>query len=302
MSEDLGTEWKMAMLAGDFERAWRASDRIRASQTPDPHRFWQGEPFDGKRVMLRCLHGFGDSIQFLRYVPRLRQRASNVCIEVAPRFRELATRLDGVGDVITWGDDSSAAAAEWDVQMEVTELPYIFRTQVAELPLAVRYLHPGAYPDPPRNRAAQVGLVWTSGDWNPSRSIDFELLQPLFQVPGCEFWNLQPTAAPETAGSFLRENESCRQSVLRLAESIAGLDLVITVDTLAAHLAGAMGVRAWVLLQRAADWRWMQVREDSPWYPSLRLFRQPAEGDWVSVIRRVAAELRTLNEPDRRKA
>ena len=278
----LGEEWLEAMLAGDFERAWRASDRIRTLGYADPHRFWLGEDFAGKRVMLRCLHGFGDSVQFLRFVPMLRARAQSVCVEVAPRFVELARCLVGVDEVITWADD----APKWDVQMEVTELPYLFRTQLADLPVAEDYLRV----EPTDGSAGQrrVGIVWRAGEWNPSREVRFDLLTPLLEMNGFEFWNL--TQGP--AEGPMKVDEASRGSLLDLAKRIASLDLVITVDTLAAHLAGALGVPAWVLLKQDCDWRWMRVREDSPWYPSVRLFRQEDGGGWEAVIERVAQALR----------
>jgi hypothetical protein len=269
------------MLRGDFAQAWRASDRIRQRGAPDPHRFWQGEPLAGRRVILRCLHGFGDAVQFLRYAPNLRALASHVTVEVPPRLLELARCFDGVDEVITWDDEAPA----WDVQIEVMELAYFFRTQLTDLPIATRYLRLPA--SPPRS-GFRVGLAWTSGDWNPARSIPFPLVQPLLAPPGCEFINLQHHAEPACA---LLPDPQASASVFGLASTIAQLDLAITVDTLAAHLAGALGIPCWVLLQHDADWRWMLNRDDSPWYPSLRLFRQPSPGDWVSVIKAVSSQL-----------
>ena len=292
MSQALAAQWNRAMLVGDLERAWQASDRIRATGTPDPHRFWQGEPFAGKRVMLRSLHGFGDAVQFLRYVSRLRQVVAGLCIEVAPRLVELTRYLDGIDEVVTWGEQAPAQKPTYHVQMEVTELPYIFRTQLADLPIRTRYLRVPASVNPPDRHSFNVGLVWTSGAWNSARSIPLDLLEPLLHTPGCTFWNLQPEPGPTHLP--LCEDLTCRQTVVGLAQRIATLDLVITVDTLAAHLAGAIGVPAWVLLQHTPDWRWMLDRADSPWYPSLRLFRQLTPGDWPGVIAQIHLALCNL--------
>jgi hypothetical protein len=287
--------WMAYMLLGDFELAWCESDAIRRRGAPDPHRFWQGESLHGKRVMLRCLHGFGDAAQFLRYVPRLRNIASDLIVEVPPRFRELASCFEGVEEVITWGDGAPAPPPEWDVQIESVELPFVFRTQFSDLPLATNYLKVPMRSD--RTLAVaiasrdvlRVGLVWTSGAWNPKRSIAFARMRSLLEIDGCEFWSLQ--GGPELAeresfpaDTMLREDPSCRNSIKGLAVRISQLDLVITVDTLAAHLAGALGVPAWLLLHHAADWRWLHQVDKSPWYPSLRLFRQPEPGDWKGVI------------------
>ena len=299
--------WMVSMLRGDFASAWKESDAICRRSAPDPHRFWNGEEIRGKSLIVRCLHGFGDAVQFLRYAPALRSIAKEVIFEVAPRFVELARCFDGVVHVITWGEGAPRTAPEWDVQMEVTELPYFFRTQVRDLPITERYLR---LPDHVVARVgnemgssarARVGVVWSAGEWNPSRGVPFDQLAPLQESAGCEFWNLQgPEAATQDlAYDGLREARGCRDSILTLAAVICELDLVITVDTLAAHLAGALGVPSWVMLQYAADWRWMAHTSLSPWYPSLRLFRQPRPGDWESVIADVQSALRAWSSNER---
>ena len=297
--------WMAAMLRGDFEAAWRESDGIVRRGGIDPHRFWNGEDIRGKRVMVRCLHGFGDAIQFLRYLPRISELAAEVIVEVPPRMVSLAPLLMGMGRVVTWGEGTPATAPSWDVQIEVMELPYLFRTTMRELPLAVDYLRvPGAeVADAGRAmgeaRGLRVGLVWAAGDWNPGRSIPLGHLEPLVAAGGAEFWSLQGGAAQEAASEWvraglLRDGAVCGDGLRVLAAVIANLDLVISVDTLAVHLAGAMGKPAWVLLQHAADWRWMTERSDSPWYPRARLFRQGREGDWDGVVRSAVAELGRL--------
>jgi hypothetical protein len=295
--------WMAAMLGGDFEAAWRESDAIRRRGAPDLNRFWKREDLRGKTVIIRCLHGLGDAVQFLRYIPILKATALKVLVEVPPGLLELASCFDGIDHALTWGEQAPTSPPRWDVQVEVTELPYIFRTQLRDLPIAERYLQlPSARLSSAASRSRtsnsmHVGVVWSSGEWNTARSIPLALLQPLLNVPGCEFWNLQGGDARSDwrdLGDFptLHSAPECANSVLCLAELIAQLDLVITPDTLAAHLAGALGVRTWVLLQKSADWRWMLHRQDSPWYPSMRLFRQAIRGDWTSVI----AEVRTRLE------
>ncbi len=284
------------MLEGDFEAAWRESDAIRARGAADPHRFWNGEAVAGAKVIVRCLHGFGDAVQMLRYAPRLGEMASRLIFEVPPRLLPLARCFRGVEEAITWGSLAPSEPPEWDVQVEVMELPYLFRTTVAELPIATRYLAlpekivqstSDAMGSPTRPR---IGLVWAGGEWNPRRSVSLELLEPLLLRQSAEFWSLQGGAAAGDAadwigaGAMRDATAVCGDGLLALAGTIQNLDLVITVDTLAAHLAGALGKPAWVLLQHAADWRWMRAREDSPWYPTLRIFRQPAPGDWRGAV------------------
>ncbi len=291
--------WMAFMLRGDFASAWCESDAIRRRGAPDPHRFWNGEDIRGRRLIVRCLHGFGDAVQFLRHAPALRQIAAEVIFEVPPRFVELARYFDGVDNVITWGEPASRP--QWDVQMEVMELPYFFRTELNDLPLREKYLH---LPDRVLHSVTQemrdstrprVGVVWNAGQWNPSRAVPFSALAPLLESADCEFWSLQgPDAVAEGTSydrHFLREVPGGRDSILMLAAVIAQLDLVLTVDTLAAHLAGALSTPAWVILQHAADWRWMTETARSPWYPSLRLFRQCRPGDWTGVVAEVQRSL-----------
>lgn len=299
--------WIAHMLAGDFASAWRESDSIRRQGAPDPHRMWNGERLERRRIIVRCLHGFGDAIQFLRYARCLQSLAAEVTFEVPPALLELATCLKGVRRVITWGERAPSAPIIWDSQIEVTELPYIFRTEISDLPVAERYLRL-----PPSHRDSigrtmgsssipRVGVVWAAGDWNPSRSIPFSIFREILSSTDCEFWSLQGGAAQSDwdvlpFSSQLRDSAYLGPGLMTLACVISQLDLVITVDTLAAHLAGAMGIPAWLLLQHAADWRWMAHGNTSPWYPSLHLFRQPVSGDWQSLIQQVREELHTWTQ------
>jgi hypothetical protein len=294
--------WLLAMLRGDFEAAWRESDAIRRRGAPDPNRFWMGEDITGKRVILRCLHGLGDAVQFLRYAPMLRQGAAKLIVETPPALVELAPYFDGVDEVITWGESAPRAKPSWDVQMEILELPYVFRTQLRDLPIATEYLRlprpvvESVAPRPTCADSLHVGLVWACGEWNPARSVPIELLRSVVDVDGCEFWNLQGGACRSDwellgASDRLHDAYELSNTVLRLAALISHLDVVITPDTLAAHLAGALGVPAFVMLEHAADWRWMQRREDSPWYSSLRLFQQPKDGDWSGAVELVKRAL-----------
>ena len=295
-----GGLWMTYMLLGDFAAAWRQSDRLRERGAPDPHRFWKGESIDGKRLMLRCLHGFGDAVQMLRYLPMLQQRCASVTLEVPPRLLALAPCFTDAGNVITWGEAAPAEQPAWDVQVEIMELPYLLRTVCADLPIATRYL---SVPPAAQRAVAplmsgthkRVGVVWSTGEWNRTRVIPFECIQALVKDTGIEFWNLQGGAEHDEwnalAGKNLRDGAEVGDGIVTLAALIQQMDLVITADTLAAHLAGALGKPAWVVLQYAADWRWMHARASSPWYPSLRLFRQPRAGDWGTPMAQVQAAL-----------
>ncbi len=299
-----GGRWMAHMLLGNFAAAWRESDAIRQRGRPDPHRFWNGEDLRGKRLMLRSLHGFGDAVQMFRFLPRLQACARELIVEVPPRLVDLAPYFTGMGRVITWGAEAPAVTPPWDVQMEVMELPYALRVTAEELEPRQGYLQ---LPQSMRSHVQQVmrpaqrprvGVVWSAGHWNPSRSIPFGTFGSLLDVSSVEFWSLQGDGegrywASAGQDGARRDVYEVGDGILSLAAVIEQLDLVITVDTLAAHLAGALGVPCWVLLQQQADWRWMAAREDSPWYPSLRLWRQHVHGDWMSLLQRVRAALQT---------
>lgn len=304
--------WMSHMLLGNFEAAWRESDAIRERGAPDPHRMWDGKPLNGRRVIVRCLHGFGDAVQFLRYTPRLRSITSELTIEVPPAMLRIVRYFDGVGHAVTWGKRVSSASVAWDAQVEITELPYIFRTGVQHLPITERYLRlPRSHQCRVRRIMGQpermrVGVVWAAGEWDRSRSIPFSVFEPLLSEPGCEYWNLQGGEGHEDwtrLPSSRNYRDICEigDGLVNLAATICELDLVITVDTLAAHLAGALGKPAWVLLQHAADWRWMARGDRSPWYPSLRLYRQPSSGHWSELIQRVQQELNEWTQQSTRK-
>lgn len=298
--------WTAAMLQGEVELAWRESDAIRGRGAPDEHRMWQGEDITGRRVIVRCLHGFGDTVQFLRYALLLNRRAAKVIWEMSPAMIDIACCFHGVEHVLPWGAEC-VAGRDWDVQIEVMELPYVFRTTVADLPIASRYLR---LPDAIVGRLAKemgagqcprLGVVWGAGRWNESRSIPFHLLRPLLEMGECEFWNLQggPRRAEAENTTPLRDTVACDDGILCLAGVISQLDLVLTVDTLAAHLAGALGVPTWLMLQHAADWRWMASRTESPWYPSLRVLSQPSPGAWDHVVRAVVKKLHMWLQQER---
>lgn len=299
-----GGRWMAHMLLGDFAAAWHESDAIRRRGRPDPHRFWNAEDLRGKRLMLRSLHGFGDAVQMFRFLPRLQAAARELIVEVPPRLVQLAPFFAGMGRVITWGAEAPAVNPPWDVQMEVMELPFALRITADELAPRQGYLQ---LPQGMRSHVQQVmgparqprvGVVWCAGHWNPSRSIPFAVFASLLSVNNVEFWSLQGDGEDHCwrsaeGGDARRNVYEAGDGILPLAAVIEQLDLVITVDTLAAHLAGALGVPCWVLLQQQADWRWMLDRDDSPWYPALRLWRQEVQGDWVGLLQRVRAALLT---------
>lgn len=287
--------WDCHMLSGDFELAWREGDLIAARGNPDPHRFWDGQPFKNRRVLIRCLHGLGDTIQFIRYAPLIREHARTLTIEAQPTLKSLLSHACIADQVITWGEPEP----DCNQQMEINELPRIFRTTLESIPNRIPYLNVPWHQESEviRSRSVRIGLVWGSSSYNPERSIRFEDLTKLFSIPGASFFSLQ--AGPQRVelepwSSQVADLYNGSLCVLPIAQSLMTLDLVITVDTMMAHLAGALGRPVWTLLPCPCDWRWMIERRDSPWYPTMRLFRQKRPGDWRPVVRQVEQALRVL--------
>ena len=298
-AEDPGARWMAAMRRGDFAAAWRASDEVLRARASVPcwhlprHEqwAWDGTPLDGRRVLIRCYHGLGDTLQFIRYAPLVHEIAAEVTVWAQPALIPLLRTARGIDRLLPLHDGSCEAG--YDVDVEVMELAHVFRSTVDTLPAEVPYLH--ADPAPlERDGRLHVGIVWRAGDWDDRRSIPFPLLAPLAEVPGVVLHVLQRGVGREDAAGFGVDSGS--DDVAECARVMRALDLVVTVDSMTAHLAGALGVPAWTLLHADPDWRWMQGREDSPWYPTMRLLRQPSAGEWAPVIARVAAGLREMAE------
>jgi hypothetical protein len=295
--------WQCWMLLGRFEDAWRESDSISARSGAGPHALWDGRPFAGKRVIIRCLHGYGDAIQFIRYASMIRQSAARVIVETHPEMVALLACLPFVDGIITWGTAPSLPRDAWDQQIEVTELPWAFRTTLAAIPGGIPYIH---VPQGAQARSSaclgernglKIGLVWASGMWNPARCIGLAELYPVLQCGGCSFYSFQRGVEREQmSGYSLHDTSVHSPEIVDTAADLMNMDLLITVDTMAAHLAGALGRPVWTLLPYEADWRWMLDREDTPWYPTMRLFRQEVPGNWGPVVSRVAGELRTFRD------
>ncbi|MFN2530124.1 MAG: ADP-heptose--LPS heptosyltransferase [Pyrinomonadaceae bacterium] len=294
--EERAGQWKRLMRRGDFESAWRISDEVlrkTARETfwhlpRDRQLVWSGGSLDGKRVLVRCYHGLGDTIQFIRYAQLLKKIAAEVIVWAQPSLLSLLQTAAGIDRLLPLHD--GAPAVEFDVDVELMELLHVFRSTLLTLPAGIPYLHV------PRSELTdeikfRVGLVWKAGDWDDGRSIPFELLRPLGTIEGVRLIILQKQA-PQ-CGWVQGIGEACGGiDPFADAQIMQTLDLMISVDTMPVHLAGALGVTTWNLVPFEADWRWMENRDDSPWYPTMRLFRQSAAGDWTKVIDRVTEELK----------
>ncbi len=303
----MADEWMAHMRRGDFAAAWTLSDaRIatrRAAGSPACWHWqrhlqyvWDGQPLADRRVLVRCYHGLGDTVQFIRYAPLLKAVAAEVIVWAQPALVPLVRTVRGVDRVLPLHNGSPEA--EFDADVEIMELPHVFRSVAGTLPAEVPYLHvePTAVLGRKQGRMA-VGIVWRAGDWDERRSVPAALLvEALSGVAGVDWHLLQRGAGMSELPAGLALDASS-DDALEAARTMRALDLVISVDSFPAHLAGALGVPVWTLLHAEADWRWLDgPREDSPWYPTMRLFRQdPAHpGDWRPVLERVAEALGSL--------
>jgi len=298
---------------GDMERGWFEYEWRFCTPGLAPHRLlqpqWTGEPLEGRTILLHAEQGFGDTLQFVRYAPLVAQRGGRVLLGAPAPLHRLLRTLPGVERVL----EPDEPPPPFDLHCPLMSLPFAFRTRLDSVPAEVPYF----FPDPadvaawrarlPDDGALKVGLVW-AGNPRPHmpranlidrrRSLALTQLAPLAGVPGVRFYSLQKDgdavlqAKAPPAGMDLVNLMDGVSDFADTAALVANLDLVIGVDTSVIHLAGALGVPVWVLSRFDGCWRWLQDRDDSPWYPSMRLFRQEAPGDWGPVVARVAEALR----------
>jgi hypothetical protein len=296
--------WRLAMSSGDFAAAWRICDGVLARRLAENRRcdheprheqfVWRGEPLEGRRVLVRCYHGLGDTLQFVRFAAPLRRIARSTVFWVQPSLMELVREVNGVDAVLPLHDGTPDVAH--DVDIEIMELAHALRVTSDSLAAHVPYLALGPLlaraldQRRARRQHPRVGVAWQAGEWNGSRSLPPAQLKRLVAGQRARFYSLQFGAGslPPRVGGLACED------IVELARRMTNLDLVIAVDSMVAHLAGAMGLPVWLLLPTSCDWRWMTGRDDTPWYPTMRLFRQPAEGRWDLLIDRVRQELGSL--------
>jgi hypothetical protein len=303
-----------SLVTGDFERGWieyewrRKAPAARITERVFPQPLWLGEDdIAGKTILLHSEQGFGDSIQFCRYAPLVAARGARVIMEVEEPLEELMTGLAGVTGVVAKG----APLPEFDVQCPLPSLPRAFRTRREAIPSSTPYLRVPKqaleYWDALLGvkRGPRIGLAWagnTKHVRDRERSIGLNGLLPLLDVEAT-FVSLQKEVRADDLGALTNCNmlQFGREigDFSDTAALIAQLDLVISVDTSVAHLAGALGKPVWVLLTYAPDWRWLLDRDDSPWYPTARLFRQGDSRAWDGVIGRVRDALLTFTENSR---
>ncbi len=303
--------WNMAfllLLKGDLLQGWRESEWRWRRKHKKMHGFtgpaWDGGDLTGRTILLHCEQGFGDSIQFIRYAALVKEKGGTVLLVCPPALEKLFKHIGGVDRIFT---DAKHVPA-YDVQAPLMSLPGVFGTTLETIPAEKSYVQAderraGFW----RNKLAylpglRVGIVWRG---NPqhlndrSRSMKPEQFAAFASLPGVAIVNLQKDVRDDEIAA-LAANKSFLNAGPELgdfsdtAALLSCLDLVISVDTSVCHLAGALGVPVWTLIAHEPDWRWLLGRADSPWYPSMTLYRQPKAGDWASVIETVKADLQSL--------
>ncbi len=293
------------LLFGRMPKGWDGYEaRLEVPENLRPQRTfeqpaWNGEPFPGRSLLVWSEQGLGDTLMIARFLPQVKALGGRVILETQPSLAPLAATCSGPDEVVRRGD----SLPPFDLQVSLMSLPWVFRTDLSSIPDNVPYLDvpaevPNREPLLQRLKAAgestRIGVVWAGSPGHArdtERSLPMEALAPLADLPGVVWYSFQldrPEVPPLpnliALGPFL-------SSFSDTAYALSGMDLLITVDTSTAHLAGAMGIPTLLLLSFQPDFRWLLDRDDSPWYPSLRLYRQPAYGDWGAVIQRVASEL-----------
>ncbi|WP_199249876.1 tetratricopeptide repeat protein [[Phormidium] sp. ETS-05] len=288
-----------------YEWRWGIQSIVAPLRRSFPQPRWDGSPLEGKTILLYAEQGFGDTIQFCRYVPIVAAMGGKVIIECPSPLVRLLQTLPGVDQIIPFGSE----LPDFDCQASLMSLPHILGTTLETIPVVpetgflpqLSHSHqdlvkkPGFYP-PVSGSPLKIGIVWSANPKNPSgetRSCPAKNFLPLLEIPGVELYSLQKGAAAAEIAAYpqIQDAVGTVKDFADTAAVIMGLDLVITVDTAVAHLAGTMGKPVWVMLPFAPDWRWMLDRPDSPWYPTMRLFRQSKPGDWPGVFAQVRDEL-----------
>jgi tetratricopeptide (TPR) repeat protein len=298
------------LLRGEFERGWPEYEwrwKCKHGQT-NPHvgPLWDCSPLAGRTILLHAEQGLGDVLQFIRFAPLVKGRGGTVIVECPASLAALLAGCAGMDRLVPRG----TPLPPYDVQAPLLSLPGIFGTTLVTIPAKIPYLSadPGHVEKWGEELKAvsglKVGIAW-QGDpnylWDRYRSIPLRQFAALAEVPGLKLVGLQKGAGREQVASVVSRFDlidlgdrldETGGAFTDTAAVMKCLDLVITSDTAVAHLAGALGVPVWVALSSAPDWRWLLQREDSPWYPTMRLFRQSRLGEWDDVFARMAAELR----------
>jgi tetratricopeptide (TPR) repeat protein len=291
----------LLLAMGDYQRGWEAYEwrfKRRSAANVYPHRLttprWHGDGYKNRRLLVHCEQGMGDMLQFVRYLPLVKQRGGTLLLEVHEPLVPLFNRQPWV-DEVTAFNEKHPPAIPHDLHIPLLSLPNVLQTGSHTIPHAIPYIetnaqHPNHWTQHIKDDHLNIGLVWASSDINPKRNLPLEKCRAWFQNPKLHFISLQkgkaarqiiPLQSHAPPISVLGQH---LHNFLDTARLMEGLDLIISVDTAPLHLAGGMGKPLWALLPFNADWRWPVGEEISPWYPHAEIFRQSSPGNWDDVI------------------
>ncbi|MGE0153342.1 MAG: tetratricopeptide repeat protein [Reyranellaceae bacterium] len=300
------------LMRGDFARGWDEYEwRMQMKSQLAKHSLksplWDGRGFEGQTLLVYHEQGFGDVVQMARYLPMVKARGGRVVVACAPPIGKLIEGVEGVDQVVT----ADAAIPRHHFKVPVMALPRIFRQDIDNIPAQVPYIKAPPATLPGGAGLARVGIVWAGSathDNDHRRSMPATELKPLLETPGVAFYSLQygerfaELEQAGLAGRLTRIADAQMGDFQQTAGCIDALDLLITVDTAVAHLAGALGKPVWTLLAFANDFRWLRGRDDTPWYPTMTLYRQSRPMVWTDLVERVTADLAVFaQQRDRRR-
>jgi tetratricopeptide (TPR) repeat protein len=296
------------LLTGNFREGWKeyewrwGTKYLLSSKRDFGQPLWTGSDIKGLTILLHAEQGLGDTFQFIRYAPLVAGRGAKVIFECYGHMASLMRSVGGIHQVVVRGEELPA----FDVHCPLLSLPLAFDTTLETIPATIPYISAdpsltGKWKDRFKNDESKlkIGIVWAGNPGfkqNRYRNIPLHFFIPVAGIPGVTLYSLQKGEEAENppVGMVLLDYTSEIDDFSDTASFIENLDLVISVDTAVAHLAGAMGKPVWTLLPFSPEWRWLMDREDSPWYPTMKLFRQPSHGNWEAVISDVAGELENL--------
>jgi len=296
------------LLKGEFESGWReyewrwAIPAFQGARRKLPQNVWNGEKLNGERLLLHAEQGFGDTLQFSRYISIAAAMGGKVALECQPALVRLMRTLPGVDDVIAQGNP----VADFDLHLPLLSCPLRLGTTLETIPTEVPYLFAEKKlvakwkKRLSVKKGLKVGIAWqgtAERRGNPARACPLSAFRPLLENPKLNLFSLQKDP-PEKDHPYPDGLVDMSGELTDFAETAAimeGLDLIISIDTAVAHLAGALGHPVWLVLSTAGDWRWLMDRDDSPWYRSMKIFRQAKEGGWEGVLADVAAEAAALS-------
>lgn len=293
---ELQTSWIAAMRQARYEEAWNIAQQIlegRNHQESDDRALpyhkrwvWDGRPVEGRGVVVRCYHGLGDTLQFCRFLPLLAARAASVTVEVQPSLADLLAAADWPVTFVPFNEQQPIPSGE--VDLEITEIDFVLRATPERLAPPYLKATPAILP------RGTIAICHSAGDWDRERSVPEKLFSTICALSPCI------TLAPKRSCLPVLNKRGCPLDMTATSALVVGARLVITVDTMIAHLAGALGTPTWLLLKAEPDWRWPIVGSSSAWYPHMKLYRQVQQGDWETVLARVAHDLSDYSPADAR--